>query len=342
MLKLDTQLRTTDLARVAAQAQRLERMGFETLWNFESTHNPFMPLAFAALATTRVKVGTNIAVAFARTPLLTATAAWDLQRASRGRFLLGLGTQVRAHNERRLSAPATSPAARVKEVIQCIRAIWDCWQHGTRPDFKGRFYQFTLMIPAFNPGPIEHPDIPIYLAGVRPLMCRTAGEVADGFHVHPFHSVNYLREVVRPQLDAGARTRGKTVDDLDLFSTVFAITGDSEAERTRAEQQARRSIALYASTPNYRDVMALHGWEAEGEALSTMARAGEWEQMAGRVSDAMLDAFAVAAPLEQLGAILRRRYEGLLGRVSIYAGIPEDDPEERWQHVVADFKAAAP
>lgn len=339
-MKMDAQLSTTDLEQVAGAAQRLERMGFDALWSFENTNNPFISLAFAAMATRRVKVGTNIAVAFARTPMITATAAWDIQRASKGRFLLGLGTQVRAHNERRFSAPFDHPAARVKEVIQCIRAIWDCWQHGTRPAFKGRFYQFTLMIPAFNPGPIAHPAIPIYLAGVKPLMCRTAGEVADGFHVHPFHSVRYLREVVRPQIEAGARTRGKGVADLDLFSTVFAVTGATEAERADSERHARRSLSLYASTPNYRDVMELHGWGAEGEKLSQLARAGEWEQMANGITDPMLDAFTVSAPPDRLGRVLRERYQGLLGRVALYRSVSDSDPEARWRQVVRDVEGA--
>jgi probable F420-dependent oxidoreductase len=340
-MKIDTQLGTFDLERVGPQAQRLERIGFDALWSFESTHNPFIPLSIAAMATSRLQVGTNIAVAFARSPMITATVAWDVQRASRGRFLLGLGTQVRVHNERRLSAPCDHPARRVKELIRCIRAIWDAFQNGSKPDFKGEFYQFTLITPFFNPGPIEHPDIPIFLAGVKPLMCRTAGEAADGFHVHPLHSVRYLKEVVRPNLDEGARKASRTVEDLQLYAPVFAVTGETEQERQEREREIRAQISFYASTPNYRDVMALHGWEEEAQQLSKLARAGEWGQMGAKVTDAMLDAFAVSAPPDRLGQVLRERYEGLLQRVSLYYPIAESDPDAPWKDFATAFRSAA-
>lgn len=340
-MKIDTQLGTFDLARVGTEAKRLEGMGFDALWSFESTHNPFLPLSAAALATSRIQVGTNIAVAFTRSPMTTAIVSWDMQRASKGRFMLGLGTQVRVHNERRLSSPWNAPAARVAELIRCIRAIWDCFQNGTKPAFKGEFYQFTLITPFFNPGPIDHPEIPIYLAGVKPLMCRTAGEVADGLHVHPLHSVRYLKEVVRPNMDEGARKSGRSVDDLELFAPVFAVTGESESERLKKEQEIRQQISFYASTPNYRDVMALHGWEDEAQALSKMARSGDWEAMGAQISDAMLDAFAVSGSLQQLPRILRERYAGLLQRVALYYPIAESSPETPWKGFVTAFKDGA-
>ncbi len=339
-MKIDTQLGTFDLERVGAEAQRLEKMGFDALWSFESTHNPFLPLSCAAMATTRLQVGTNIAVAFTRSPMTTAIVAWDMQRASKGRFMLGLGTQVKVHNERRLSAPWEAPAARVHELIRCIRAIWDCFQNGTKPAFEGEFYQFTLITPFFNPGPIDHPEIPIYLAGVKPLMCRTAGEVADGFHVHPLHSVRYLKEVVRPNLDAGARKSGRSVEELELFAPVLAVTGESESERSEKEQQIRQQISFYASTPNYREVMALHGWEEEAQALSKLARKGEWDQMGARITDAMLDAFAVSASPGQLPGVLRERYEGLLQRVALYYPIMESSPAAPWEQFVTAFRNA--
>jgi probable F420-dependent oxidoreductase len=340
-MKLDAQLGVYDLAAVPAEAQRIERLGFDGLWSFETQHNPFLALGFAATGSRRLEVGTNIAVAFARTPMATAQVAWDLAQASGGRFSLGLGTQVRGHIERRFGAEWGRPAARVKEYIQCLRAIWDTFQHGTKPAFQGEFYQFRLITPFFNPGPIEHPHIPIYLAGVNPTMCRTGGEVADGFHVHPLHSVRYLREVVRPSIDAGARTRGKTVDDVTLFAPVFAITGRTEAERAGRERFVREQIAFYASTPNYRSVLEVHGWEAHGEALSKLIRAGDFEAMVAHVPDAMLDAFAVTAPMERLPGILRERYAGLVQRIALYYPIPTGDPEEEWKAFVAAFRQAA-
>jgi probable F420-dependent oxidoreductase len=339
-LKLDTQLGQYDLGLLPAEAQRLERMGFDCLWTFETQHDPFIPLAFAARAAPRIQIGTNIAVAFARTPMATAMAAWDLARASDGRFMLGLGTQVKLHNERRFSVPWVAPAARVKECIQCIRAIWDCWQNGTKPAYQGQYYQFRLMSPFFNPGPIAHPAIPIFLAGVNPLMGRTGGEVADGFHVHPLHSVRYLKEVLRPAIDEGARTRGKRVDDLSLCVPAFVVSGETEAERAGLERAVREQIAFYASTPNYRGVLDLHGWAGVGEALSAKVRTGDFSGLAQAVPDEMLDTFAIVAPPEQVPARLRQRYRGLAQRVSVYFPIPADHPEQRWARFAEAFRRA--
>jgi len=340
-MKLDAQLGVYDLPRVAAEAQRLERIGFDGLWSFETQHNPFLALAFAGTGTQRLELGTNIAVAFARTPMATAMVAWDLQQACGGRFSLGLGTQVRAHIERRFAAEWGRPAARVKDYIRCVQAIWDCFQNGSKPAYQGEFYQFKLITPFFNPGPIDQPRIPIYLAGVNPTMCRTAGEVADGFHVHPLHSPRYLREVVRPALDEGARTRGKGVGDMSLFAPVFAITGRTAEETAGRERFVREQIAFYASTPNYRAVMELHGWMAQAEELSRLMRSGQWQDMPGKVTDAMLDAFAVAAPMDKLPGLLRQRYEGLVQHVALYYPIPPDDPEDEWKAFLSAFRQAA-
>jgi len=340
-LKLDTQLRDFDFAQIGVQARRLEAMGFDGLWTFESNHDPFLPLALAAQATQRIGLGTNIAVAFARSPFATALAAWDLQRGSGGRFRLGLGTQVRAHVERRFSAAFERPAERVKDCIRCIRAIWETFQTDAKPAYKGEFYQFTLINPFFNGGPIAHPAIPIYLAGVNPAMCRAAGEVADGFAVHPFHSVGYLREVVRPHLDEGARLSGKTVDALDLYAPVFAVSGDTQAEIDRAAEEVRRQIAFYASTPNYRHVLDFHGFGALGEELSAMARRGDWEGMPGRVTDQMVQLFSLVAPPGELAGALRKRYAGLLGRVALYFPIAADDAGTRWRTFTQQFRGAA-
>lgn len=341
MIRLDTQLGQYDLARVPAEAQRLERMGFDCIWSFETARDPFLPLAFAAQATRHIHVGTNIAVAFARTPFAMAMVAWDLARASGGRFILGLGTQVRAHNERRFGVPWVAPAARVKEYIQCVRAIWNTWQTGAKPAFKGQYYQFTLSTPFFSGGPIAHPDIPIFLAGVNPLMARTGGEVADGFHIHPMHSVKYLKEVLRPSIDEGARTRGKRVDDLTLTAPVFLIAGESEEERRSLERAVREQISFYASTPNYRSVLDLHGWAGIGEKLSEQARRGEFQEMIAAVPDALLDAFAVSTTFEQAPRVLAERYRGLVNRIGVYFPIPADHPEARWAAFTAAFHAAA-
>lgn len=340
-MKLDTQMRHVALGAVAHEAQRFERMGFDGVWTFEAAHDPFLPLALTAAATTHLHIGTNISVAFGRSPFTMAQVAWDLQNGSNGRFHLGLGTQVRAHVERRFSMPFDHPAARVTDYIRCLRAIWDAFQNGTRPRYQGPFYRFQLINPFFNPGPIAHPHIPISLAGVNPRMCRAAGEVADGFHVHPMHSLGYLRDVIRPALDAGARLSGRTVDDLELYAPVFAISGDTQAERDAAAQEVRQQIAFYASTPSYRVLLEYHGYASLGQELSARMRRGDLQAMPALVPDALLEAVAIVASPTDLPRQLRQRYEGILQRVSLYVPIPEHAAEAEWQRFVETFHTAA-
>ncbi len=339
-MKIDTLLQGAAPEKVGETAARYERIGFDAVWTVEAGHDPFLPLAQVAQATRRMFMGTNIAVAFARSPMSMAQVAWDLQRASGGRLGLGLGTQVRAHVERRYSMPFEHPAARITDYVRCLRAIWRNFQHGERPDYRGPFYQFTLMNPAFHPGPIEHPEIPVYLAGVNPRMCRAAGEVADGFHVHPMHSVRYLREVVLPALEEGARTRGRRASDLELFSPIFVVTGDTQAEMDLALARVRQQISFYGSTPSYRTLLSFHGYEQVGRDLSERARRGEWAEMQKLVPDTLLDAIAVVAKPADLPAALRRRYDGLLHRISLYFPIAPPDDEARWRSFVEAFRQA--
>jgi probable F420-dependent oxidoreductase len=340
-VKIDVGLRGADLRQLGRQAAAYERLGVDGLWSYETAHDPFLPLFAAALATERVSLGTAIAVAFARTPFAMAQTAWDLQRLSGGRLLLGLGTQVRAHVERRFAAAFEHPAARIADYIRCLRAIWDTFQNGARPAYEGRFYRFTLISDFFNPGPIEHPDIPISLAGVGGRMARAAGEVADGFHVHPLHSLGYVRDVVRPAIAAGARAAGRDPAQVDLIAAVFIVTGATEAERSAAESDARRQIAFYASTPTYRPFLAYHGFEALGQELSALARAGRFAEMPARIPDALLDAVAVSAAPAALAAAIRARYAGdLVQRIYPYASIPADDPGGRLAALVAGIRSA--
>ena len=340
-MKIDTQMRDVPFERMGEEALRFERMGFDCAWTFEADHNPFLPLALAASATRRMHVGTNIAVAFARSPFAMAQVAWDLQRGSRGRFHLGVGTQVRAHVERRFSMPFDRPAARVTDYIRCVRAIWDSFQNGTRPDYEGEFYRFRLMNPFFDPGPIDHPEIPIYLAGVNERMCRAAGEVADGFHVHPMHSAGYLRDVVRPAIAEGARANGRDGTRIGLYASVLAVSGETEEERSASEREVRRQIAFYASTPSYRALLEYHDVGGIGKELSALMRRGELAAMPRLVPDALLEEVAVVAPPAGVPAALRRRGEGLLDRVSLYFPIPEGAPEAKWRGFVDAFRAAA-
>lgn len=339
-MKIDTQLQGIPPEKVAEAAARYERIGFDAVWTVEAGHDPFLPLSQIAQATRAIFMGTNIAVAFARSPMSMAQVAWDLQRASGGRLGLGLGTQVRAHVERRYSMPFEHPAARIADYVRCLRAIWRNFQTGERPDHRGPFYEFTLMNPAFHPGPIEHPEIPVYLAGVNPRMCRAAGEVADGFHVHPMHSVPYLREVVLPALDEGARTRNRRASDLELFSPIFVVTGETQAEIDLAENRVRQQISFYGSTPSYRTLLAFHGYEQVGRELSARARRGEWVEMPKLVPDALLETIAVVAKPSDLPSALRRRYDGLLHRISLYFPLAPPEHEARWRSFVGAFRQA--
>ncbi len=338
-MKIDSLLAAALPDEVAQRAQALERDGFDCAWTFEAAHDAFFPLAYAAQATTRLEIGTNIAVAFARTPFSTAQIAWDLQRNSKRRFRLGLGTQVRQHVERRFSAAFEHPAARVTDYIRCVRAIWNTFQTGARPDYQGPYYQFKLINDFFNPGPIERPDIPIYLAGVNARMCRAAGEVADGFHVHPVHTVPYLREVVRPALDEGAKIRGKSVADLELYSPVFVVTGETEAQRASMESAVRRQIAFYASTPSYAAVLEFHGHGALGKQLGQLMREGRLDEMGPMLPDALLDEIVVFATPGELGARLRARYDGVLDRISLYSTLGGEGGFTQWRALVSVIHA---
>jgi probable F420-dependent oxidoreductase len=340
-MKIDVGLRGHDLHALGDEVAAYERLGVDGLWSYETAHDPFLPLFAAALTTERVSLGTAIAVAFARTPFAMAQTAWDLQRLSGGRLLLGLGTQVRAHIERRFSAEFEHPAGRIVDYVRCLRAIWDTFQNGARPAYEGRFYCFTLISDFFNPGPIEHPDIPISLAGVGERMARAAGEVADGFHVHPLHSPGYLRDVVRPAIVEGARATGRDPAKVDLIASVFIVTGETAGERAEAESETRRQIAFYASTPSYRPFLAYHSFEALGKELSGLARAGRFADMATRVPDALLDAVAVSAAPAAVGDAIRIRYSGdLVQRVYPYGRIPPDDPGGRLAALIAGLKSA--
>ena len=323
------------LCEARAQATRIERMGFDAIWSFETRHDPFFPLLEAALATERLRIGTNIAVAFARTPFSMAMSAWDLQTVSRGRLLLGLGTQVRPHVERRFSTRFDHPAARIVDYIDCLRAIWNTFQTGARPGYEGRFYRFTLINDFFNPGPIDHPEIPVYLAGVNPRMAAAAGEAADGFSVHPMHSPEYLREVIRPALAEGSRKRGRTAEGIALLASCFAVRGATESERLRSELEVRRQIAFYASTPGYRSFLEFHGEIDAGKQLSTLMREGRFEEMPRLVSDALLSAVAISEADGGLARSLRTRYAGnLVQRVALYDGVPPDADEQEWRTFV--------
>ncbi|MBI3989883.1 MAG: TIGR03617 family F420-dependent LLM class oxidoreductase [candidate division NC10 bacterium] len=336
-MKLDIGLLTHDLKGIGAFAERAEAMGFDGLWSSETQHDPFLPLAVAATRTSRLKLGTAIAVAFPRSPMILAYTAWDLQAASDGRFILGLGTQVKGHNERRFSVKWESPGPKLREVIQALRTIWDCWQNGTKLDFRGQFYTFTLMTPFFQPPPIAHPRIPIFIAGVNPYMARLAGELCDGFHVHPFNSAKYLREVLVPAVEEGLRRSGRKRTDIQLAASIFTIMGETEQEIAQARQAVKEQIAFYGSTRTYEGVLAAHGWQDLSPKLHRKSVEGDWQGMADLITDEMLAAYAVSGTYETIAGRIKERYAGLLDRVWLYrhAKLTLDDP--RWEKLIRDF-----
>ncbi len=327
MMKIETGFGvngSSDLPRIIERAKQAEAAGFGALWSSETQHDPFLPLALAATHTQRIQLGTAIAVAFARSPTVLAYTAWDLQKLSNGRFILGLGTQVKAHIERRFGMTWDRPAPRLREYILAIRTLWQCWQTGEKLNFRGEFFKLTLMSPFFDPGPIEHPHIPIYIAGVNEHLCQLAGELCEGFHVHPFHTPKYLAEFVLPNIEIGLKKRGRARSDIQLASSVFVIGGDTEEERRRNREAVRQQIAFYASTPSYHTVFELHGWKATAKALSSLAARGRWEEMPLLVTDAMLAEFAEEGEWAALPEKILRRYDGLLDRVAYYFELPND------------------
>ena len=338
-MKLDSLMTARSLDEAVAIAKSAEDMGFDGVWSMENQHDPFLSLAVSATSTTKLKLGTAIALAFPRSPMSFAYTAWDLQRASNGRFILGLGTQVKGHNQRRYSVKWESPGPKVREIVLALRAIWDCWQNGTKLDFQGKFFQHTLMTPAFSPGKIEHPHIPIYVSGVNPYMCRLAGELCDGFHAHPFHSAKFLRDKVVPQIEEGAQKTGRSRKDVVISSSSFVIMGDSQKEMDAMREDVRRKISFYASTRTYKPVLDTHGWGDACLSLNGKAAKGEWDAMAEDITDEMLDAYAVTGSPEEVPGMLREKYDGLLDRVAFYHADRPGVNEDRWRRIVKAFYA---
>ena len=338
-MKIDTLMAPALPAVLSTQAAQLEAKGFDCIWTFEAMSDPFLPLAHAAAATSKIGIGTNIAVAFARSPFSMAQIAWDLQRDSGGRFHLGLGTQVRAHVERRFSAAFDHPAARIVDYIKCLRAIWDCFQNDSRPSYDGRFYQFKLINPFFNPGSLDNPSIPIYLAGVNSRMCRAAGEVADGFHVHPMHSPGYVRDVIKPSIAEGAQSVGRDPADVSLYAPVFTITGDTQQQFDEMERMVRGQISFYGSTPSYSAVLEYHGFPELGRELNALMKQGKIEEMAAAIPDTLLEHLAVIGKPSEIGTLIRTRSEGLLDRVSLYSSMGSDGHFSKWSELISVMHA---
>jgi probable F420-dependent oxidoreductase len=321
-------------------ARAAESLGFAGLWSSETKHDAFLPLAIAADSTQRIELGTSVAIAFSRSPMEVAQTAWDLQDLSGGRFILGLGTQVRAHVRRRFSMPWDRPVSRLREYVGALRAIWDSFQTGEPLGFEGEFYRHTLMTPFFDPGPIEHPEIPVHVAGVNTGLATLAGELCDGFHAHPFHSPEYLRNTVKPAIARGARDAGRDPESVELATSVFVITGVRSEGIGEQREKLRGQLAFYASTPTYRTVLEAHGWEGAGERLGKLARDKRWDEMLPLVSDEMLRVFTVEAAPGEIGPALRDRYEGLIDRLALYLPFVQGERDDFWRATIDSVHAA--
>ena len=343
-MKFDAALAPMHLTDVPAVAKAAEEMGFNCLWTSETQHNPFLPCTLIAEHTKKMFTGTAIAVSFARSPTDLAYTAWDLAAQSGGRFILGLGTQVRGHIEKRFGMPwPESPVNKLREQIQVIRAFWDCWQNDTKLRYNGEYYKIKLMSPFFNPGPLpslaspplaggtEGGLIPIYIAGVNTGLAKLAGEVCDGFHAHPFNSPRYLQEVILPSIENGAQQGRRKRADVSVSVTAFVATTPEE------ENFARAQISFYASTPSYRTVFALHGWEDVAEKLSAYAAKGEWGEMFGLVTDEILHTFCLVTDAESLPGKLKERYQGIADRLTLYTPFVPSEKDDFWKKMVEAF-----
>ena len=337
---VDGPLVTQALRDVPAAARSLEAGGYDGTFTFEGPHDPFLPLVLAADATERLELMTAVAIAFARNPMTLAVQAYDLQQLSGGRFHLGLGSQIKPHVERRFSMPWSAPAARMRELVLAVRAIWTAWEDRTPLRFEGDHYTHTLMTPFFDPGPNPHGTPKVWLGGVGPRMTEVAGEVADGFLVHPFCTAQSLLEVTLPALERGRSHATSTVAGgrIQVALPVMIATGATDAELEAAVGAVRAQIAFYASTPAYRIVLEVHGWGDLQPQLQERTRAGDWGGMAALVHDDLLDAVAIVAPPDEVAPAIEERYGGILDRVALNAPYAADP--EMWQSIAADLKSS--
>jgi probable F420-dependent oxidoreductase len=305
----------SELSRVPSAVASLEQRGYDGCWAGEIDHDPFLPVLLAAEHTSRLEVGTSIAVAFARNPMTVANLGWDLQTYSGGRFNLGLGTQVQAHIEKRFSMPWSHPVRRMREFVHALQAIWTAWQNGTKLAFDGEFYTHKLMTPMFSPKPSEHGFPDVFIAAVGEAMTEMCGEVADGLLAHAFTTKRYSDEVTTPALLRGLQRAGRDRSEFQVSCPIFIVTGETQEKMSAAAATTRKQIAFYGSTPAYRKVLDLHGWGDLHTELHRLSKEGRWDDMGGLVDDDVLHAFAVVAPISEVAGALRARCDGVIDRV---------------------------
>jgi len=326
------------IADIAAAAKKTEALGFDGVCAPEAGHDPFLPLTIAAEHTTKIHLGTNVAIAFPRSPMVTAQLAWDLQQLSGGRFNLGLGTQVKGHNELRYATPwSAAPGPRLREYVQCLRAMFAGFSTGTVTPVDGQHYRFSLLPPFFNPGPIDYPAPPIYIAAVNTYMARLGGELCDGLRLHPIGTFAYTKAVVLPAIAAGAAKGGRMLADIDVIGAPFLATGATEAEVEKAKKTLKQHVAFYASTRTYHTVLAHHGWEDVGAKLHRLSREGKWQELPTLITDDMLAEWAVIATHDRLASEVRARCEGIFSTVLLDLPGPLARDEDRVRSIVASL-----
>lgn len=334
-MKVDAPLYSWDAPE--EEVRRLEAKGYQGAFTYEGPHDPFFPLVAAAKATKSIELYTAVAIGFARNPMVLANIGWDLQAISKGRFMLGLGTQIKPHIEKRFGMPWSKPASRMREMVLAIKEIWRCWEENDRLDYRGEIYQHTLMTPMFNPGPHPHGLPPIFLAGVGPRMTEVSGEVADGFLVHPFGTARSMRELTMVSLERGLAKAGRDRSSLEVSAQVMICTGSSDEEIHKARESTRQQIGFYGSTPAYRPVLEVHGWGEIQEELNRMTKLGKWGEMGALVTDEIVDAISITAPIGEVASRVRERLDGLADRVSLVAHWNSDP--DLWDDVVRDLSA---
>jgi probable F420-dependent oxidoreductase len=321
---VDAPLISASLSAVPETTRTIEALGYDGVFTFEGPHDPFFPLVLAAEHSERLELTTAIAIAFALSPMNQAHIGWDLQTMSNGRAILGLGSQIKPHIEKRFSMPWSHPAARMRELVLAIRAIWATWQEGTPLKFEGEFYRHTLMTPFFTPARSKVGTARIFLAGVGDKMTEVAGEVADGFLVHPFSTADFLREHTLPALERGLATSGRSRTDIEIAWPVMVVTGETEADRDSAANVTRAQLAFYGSTPAYKVVLDAHGWGDLHPELNRLSKEGRWDVMASLIDDEMLNTFAVVGPPDEIAPMITARYGSLIDRVAFNAPYRSD------------------
>jgi probable F420-dependent oxidoreductase len=330
---------SSELANVANAASTIERRGYDCCWTAEINHDPFLPLVLAAEHTTKIELGTSIAVAFARNPMTVANIGWDLQAYSKGRFILGLGSQIKPHIEKRFSMPWSQPVQRMREFVLALREIWSCWQDGTKLRFEGDFYTHKLMTPMFTPDPQPFGFPKVFIAAVGEAMTEMCGEVADGVLAHAFTTRRYFEEVTTPALLRGMERSGRTRSEFQLSAPIFVVTAENEDELAASAVGIRKQIAFYGSTPAYRRVLELHGWGDLHTELHRLSLDGQWDAMGSLIDDEILDAFAVVAPLDEVAGAIRDRCDGVIDRALV--GFPSSVAEDTVIAVVQDLRGQA-